>query len=110
MLVSAARLDGKECVFVARHASISSYFTATMDGNGVELHLEPGLGCYPWDFERARNDVEKAVLEEIAERLSIHPEQVLMQKLARLKSVADPELPKYLQWASRSKGRSRARF
>jgi hypothetical protein len=108
LLVHEVDERGQERVVVLPLGSVISYFTSRNDAPGLVLHIVPGLCTFPELFEAQRGEVRAAVLDEASRRLLVAPHDVLLQSLARLKEVADPDLALSGQIFSRkrSKGRS----
>ncbi len=107
MIITLAREDGKERIYLTRFASVCCYLTDDgSDAGGCTLTVEPGLYAYPPEFERIAPAVEEAILAELAARIGIEPDHVLQQPFARLKSLADPELPEHYRFAKRTKNRA----
>lgn len=108
MIISLVTSDESVRVYATRHASVVTYFDEAADGTTV-LHVEPGFLAYPDDFARKQDAVAASVLDEIARRLGIFPDEVLRQPFARLAAITDPELPDHYRITTR-RSRSRRSF
>lgn len=106
MLLSRARDEHLDRIYVTRFASIITYFSEG-EGGGMELHVQPGLFAYGPQFERDNDAVREAVLAEAARRLGVEPDAVLAQPYKHLKGCVDPDLDPYYRFAPKS---SRGRF
>lgn len=106
MIVTVDQDNGIERVWMTRFASVTTYFTREREGEGIELHIEPGFAADPVVVARIAHDVRAAVIDEVAQRLGIAPDMVFQQPFLALKKVADPALHADYRYARRSKNRS----
>jgi hypothetical protein len=106
LLVTETDERGLERVLVLPHGSFNSFFTSAEGGEGMDLHINPGLLAYASEYDRDCDAVREAVLLEAASRMQVPPEQVLAQNLSQLKAVTDKAFDEtYLQARRRSKSR-----
>lgn len=96
--------DGDARLYFSRNNSIVSYFVPA--GAGCELRIEPGFLTYPWEFETNRDAVRDCVLREAAQRLGVPVADVLGVSFARIKAIADPQLPEKYRSMFRRRSRS----
>jgi hypothetical protein len=98
---------GQDRVLVLPVGSIISYFTESDDKPGMVLHVEPGVCAFPSEFEAYQAAVRLAVLTEAGRRLLVPPDEVILQTLACLREVADPDVNRLSSFSrKRNKGRS----
>lgn len=109
MLITYTTDEGSERIYLTRFSSVCCYIEPEADdARTLRLRVEPGFSAYGPEFERNRDAVAAAALNEVAARLGIGPDEVLQQPFARLKSIADPELPPQYRYARRSKNLARS--
>lgn len=107
MLLTFVHENEQDRLYATRHQSVVSYFTADETDDGVILHVEPGYFSIPVIFQRVAADVRASILEIVAARVGVAPDEVLKLQMAKLCKFADPDLPEHYRFAKRPRGRNK---
>lgn len=106
LLTAVLEDDGSSRLYFTRLGTVVSYVEQDTP-HCLRAVVEPGALAWPKEYARAAERVRRAMIEELAERMNVPPEEVLFQSMQKICEVADAPLAERNPWTGRSKTRRR---